>query len=203
MLENGGVEERIRLVRPASRETMPRAALDASYWEAADEAVWHTLWDTEIASLPSHKEARFWLVAGLLLPIWDRLPDRNMRVRRLTTDNGEPMIGRILDAAEVENFRAALGLAGGPGLTPAELHQEIIAHGTSFTLANGWRLARRRLAGAERIEVEGPADGQIQALRQLGCITEIISWRTRVFVPAENVLSRIVEHWPLEHTAAT
>ena len=202
MLENGGVEERIRLVRPASRETMARAELDASHWGEAAEAVWHTLWETEIASLPSHKESRFWLVAGLLLPIWDRLPDRNMRVRRLTTDDGEPMIGRILDAAEVENFRAALGLAGGPDLTPAELHQEIIAHGTSFALANGWRLARRRLAGAQRVEVDGPADGQVQTLRQLGCITEIISWRTRVFVPAENVLARIVERWPLEHTAA-
>ena len=201
MLENGGVEERIRLVRPATRESMARAELDASYWHDADEAAWRTLWEAEIAGLPTHKDSRFWLVTGLLLPIWDRLPDKNMRVRRLTTDDGEHMIGRVLNAAEVVEFRAALGLAAGPGLTPAELHEEIIKRGTSFPLANGWRLARRRLAGAQRIEVEGPADGQVQALKHLGCITEIVSYRTRVFVPAEAVLARVVERWPIGQLA--
>ena len=32
MLEDGGVEDRVRLVRPAARETMARAELDASTW---------------------------------------------------------------------------------------------------------------------------------------------------------------------------
>ena len=201
MLDNGGVEARVRLVRPATRESMARAELDASHWHDADEAAWRTLWEAEIAGLPTHKDSRFWLVTGLLLPIWDRLPDKNMRVRRLTADDGETMIGRVLNAAEVQDFRAALGLAGGPGLTPAELHEEIITRGTSFPLANGWRLARRRLAGAQRIEVEGPADAQVQALRHLGCITEIIAYRARVFVPAEAVLARIVERWPVGQLA--
>ena len=81
MLEDGGVEERVRLVRPAARETMARAELDASTWREADEEQWRALWEAEIGGLPSHTESRFWLVTGLLLPIWDRVPDRNMRVR--------------------------------------------------------------------------------------------------------------------------
>ena len=63
---------------------------------------------------PRHRESRFWLVAGLLLPIWDRLPDESMRVRRLLADDGEHLIGRVLGPAEVGEFRAALGLDGGP-----------------------------------------------------------------------------------------
>ena len=47
----------------------------------------------------------------------------------------------------------------------------------SFDLANGWRLARRRLMGAGRVEIEGPADGDLAALKRLGCTTEIVSWR--------------------------
>ena len=202
MLEDGGVESRIRLVRPATRETMARMELDASNWHIADEAQWCTLWEAEIAGLPPHTESRLWLVSGLLLPIWDRLPDRHMRVRRLTTDEGEAMIGRVLGPAEALDFRAALGLAGGSGLTPAELHEEVMARGTAFPLANGWRIARRRLAGADRIEIEGPADGQIDTLKRLGCVTEIVSYRTRVFVPAETVLSRVVERWPVGQAAA-
>ena len=196
-LDDGDVQERVRLVRPAARETMAGAALEASQWRADDENRWRALWDAEIAGLPAHRESRFWLVAGLLLPIWDRLPDESMRVRRLVADDGEHLIGRVLGPAEVSDFRAALGLDGGPGLTPAEVHDEIMVRGASFPLANGWKLARRRLMGAMRIEIEGPADGDTDALKRMGCIAEIVSWRTRLFAPDRATLERVVERWPI------
>ena len=201
MLEDGGVEDRVRLVRPAARETMARAELDASTWREADEEQWRALWQAEIGGLPSHTESRFWLVTGLLLPIWDRVPDRNMRVRRLAADSGEHMIGRVLGPAEVVEFRNALGLAGGPDLTPAELFGQVMDHGDAFPLATGgdraWRLARRSLMGAPRLEIEGPADGDVGTLKRMGCATEIVSWRTRVFVPDADVLERVVARYPL------
>ncbi|MDD9992254.1 MAG: strawberry notch family protein [Rhodospirillales bacterium] len=196
-LDDGDVQERVRLVRPAVRETMARAALDASQWRAAGEDRWRTLWDAEIAGLPSHRESRFWLVAGLLLPIWDRLPDESMRVRRLVADDGEHLIGRVLGPAEVSEFRAALGLDGGPGLTAAEVHDEIMVRGASFPLSNGWKLARRRLMGADRIEIEGPADGDTDPLKRMGCVAEIVSWRTRLFAPDRATLERITDRWPI------
>ena len=202
-LDDGDVQERVRLVRPAVRETMARAALDASQWRPADEDRWRALWDAEIAGLPSHRESRFWLVAGLLLPIWDRLPDKSMRVRRLLADpatghdQGEHLIGRVLGPAEVSEFRIALGLDGGLCLTAAEVHDEIMARGASFHLSNGWRLARRRLMGADRIEIEGPADGDTDALKRMGCIAEIVSWRTRLFAPDRATLERITDRWPV------
>ena len=202
-LDDGDVQERVRLVRPAVRETMARAALEASQWRAADEDRWRALWDAEIAGLPSHRESRFWLVAGLLLPIWDRLPDESMRVRRLVADDGEHLIGRVLGPAEVSEFRAALGLDGGPGLTAAEVHDEIMLRGASFPLANGWKLARRRLMGANRIEIEGPADGDTDALKRIGCIAEIVSWRTRLFAPDRATLERVVERWPIAQPEAS
>ena len=202
MFDDGGVQERVRLVRPASRDTMARAALDASQWRAADDAQWRAFWDAEIAGLPSHRESRFWLVAGLLLPIWDRLPDESMRVRRLVTDDGQHLIGRVLGPAEATDFRAAFGLDGGPGLTAAEVHDEIMVRGASFPLANGWRLARRRLMGADRIEIEGPSDGDTDALKRMGCIAEIVSWRTRLFTPDRATLERIIERWPVAAPSA-
>ena len=88
MFEDGGVEARVRLVRPAAREPMAAEELAASNWKDAGGDRWRSLWDTEIEGLPSHTESRLWLVTGLLLPIWDRLPGENMRVRRLATDAG-------------------------------------------------------------------------------------------------------------------
>ena len=197
MFEDGGVEARVRLVRPAAREPMAAEELAASNWEEAHEDRWRALWDAEIEGLPSHTESRLWLVTGLLLPIWDRLPGENMRVRRLATDAGESLLGRVLTPEQAHAFRDAFGLAGGPVMSPAEMHEAILTRGASFDLANGWRLARRRLMGAVRVEIEGPADGDLAALKRMGCATEIVSWRTRVFVPEYIDLGRILERWPL------
>ena len=197
MRDDGGVQAGVRLLRPAGRETVPADALAASYWAESDEPEWRALWEAEIAGLPSHTESRFWLVTGLLLPIWDRLPYHSMRVRRLVTDAGESLIGRVFGAAETAGLRDAFGLAGGLALTPAELHDALIAKGNAFALANGWRLVRRRLMGTLRIELDGPADGDLATVKRMGCTTEIVSWRTRVFVPDQAVLARLVERWSL------
>ncbi len=202
-LDDGDVQERARLVRPATRETVAQAGLDASNWRRAHGNEWRALWDAEIAELPAHRESRFWLVAGLLLPIWDRLPDESMRVRRLVADDGEHLIGRVLGPAELGEFRAALGLDGGPGLTAAEVHDEIMVRGASFPLANGWKLARRRLMGAMRIEIEGPTDGDTDALKRMGCVAEIVSWRTRLFAPDRETLERVIERWPISAPEAS
>ena len=197
MFDDGGVQERVRLVRPATRETMARAELDASNWRRADEAHWRMLWEHEIGELPTHRESRFWLAAGLLLPIWDRLPAENMRVRRLATDTGETLIGRVLDAEQVAAVRTSFGLGGGLAMTGAEAFEAVMGRGSALALANGWRLARRRIMGADRVEIEGPADTDTALLKRIGCTVEIVSWRARAFAPGAEVLDRVLERWPL------
>ncbi len=182
MFDDGGVQERVRLVRPATRETMARPELDASNWRRADEATWRALWEHEIAELPTHRESRFWLAAGLLLPVWDRLPFENMRVRRLTTDAGEALIGRVLDAEQVRAVRTSFGLDGDFAMTGEEAFEAVMGRGTALALANGWRLARRRIMGADRVEIEGPVDGDTDALKRMGCTVEIVSWRARAWL---------------------
>ena len=56
MFEDGGVEARVRLVRPAAREPMAAEELAASNWEDSGEDRWRVLWDAEIEGLPSHTE---------------------------------------------------------------------------------------------------------------------------------------------------
>ena len=196
MIDDGGVQERVRLIRPATGETMARAELDASNWRRADGAQWRRVWDAEIAGLPSHRESRFWLATGLLLPVWDRLPAENMRVRRLTSDDGIALIGRVLDAEQVRAVRAGFGLDGGPAMTGAEAFEAVMGRGNALPLAIGWRLARRRLMGADRVEVEGPADTDLPALRRLGCTVEIVSFRARIFSPNAETVERILDRWP-------
>ena len=123
MLEDGGIQKRVRLMRPASRDTAAEKALAASHWQESDETEWRALWDEEVQSLPSHTESRLWLVTGLLLPGWDRLPKEDLRVRRLTTDDGEALIGRVMNPEQAVALRAAFGLGAGPLPGAAEVHE--------------------------------------------------------------------------------
>ena len=118
-----------------------------------------------------------------------------MRVRRLTSDDGSSLIGRVLDAEQVSAVRASFGLDGGPAMTGPEAFEAVMERGNA--LANGWRLARRRVMGGNRVELEGPADTDLPALRRMGCTVEIVSWRTRVFPPNTDTIDRILERWPL------
>ena len=120
-----------------------------------------------------------------------------MRVRRLTSDDGVALIGRVLDAEQVSAVRVSFGLDGGPTMTGSEAFASVMERGNALALAKGWRLARRRLMGGNRVEAEGPADTDLPALRRMGCTVEIVSWRTRVFAPNENAVSRILDRWPL------
>ena len=196
LFDDGGVQERLRLVRPDARQSMARDELRASHWRRAAEADWRRLWDAEVAALPSHRESRFWLATGLLLPVWDRLPAENMRVRRLTTDKGAALIGRVLDAEQVRAVRQAFGLGGGFDMTGEEAFEAVLSRGAAVPLANGWRVARRRLMGADRVEIEGPADTDLLALKRFGCTVEIVSYRARVFAPNAEALGRVLERNP-------
>ncbi len=129
MLDDGGVQERVQLIRPATRERMAQAEFVASNWGRTDEGHWRMLWNHEIGELPSHRESRFWLASGLLLPVWDRLPAENMRVRRLTSDDGVALIGRVLDAEQVSAVRASFGLDGGPAMTGPEAFEAVMERG--------------------------------------------------------------------------
>ena len=202
VFDDGGMQERVRLYRPSSRDTMARDELIASNWRRVDTddeaelAQWRSLWDQEITSLPKHRESRLWLAAGLLLPVWDRLPEENMRVRRLTADTGETLIGRVLEAGQVSAVRTAFGLDGGFAMTGGEAFDAVMEQGTPLSLSGGWRLARRRIMGADRVEIEGASGSDLQLLKRLGCTTEIVSWRTRVFAPDADTVGRILDRRP-------
>ena len=61
---------------------------------------------------------------------------------------------------------------------------------------------RRRLAmGLQRIELDGFTDGMVDRLKALGLMSEIISWKLRMFVPvgdeSPKILEKVMERHPL------
>src|SRR5206468_11954955 len=83
-----------RLIRPMEHNSLPLKMMTESHWAEADRERFAAAWQAELAQVPEFTDSTIHVVAGLLLPIWKRLPNESTRVYRLQTDAGERIIGR-------------------------------------------------------------------------------------------------------------
>ena len=201
MLDDGEIERRVRLIRPMEQHSVPLNMMAESHWVEADRERFSAAWLAELAEVPEFSESTIHVVAGLLLPIWKRLPNESTRVYRLQTDAGERIIGRKVSAAWVANVLAA----DSPALTPDAAFAALMEGRTVLDLAEGLQLRRVRVMGAYRIELSGFNDTMRDRLRTYGLFGEIISWKLRMFVPTDadgaEVLAKLLDRYAIERIA--
>jgi hypothetical protein len=176
-------------------------AMAESHWREADRATFAAAWNAELASVPEFSDSTVHIVAGLLLPIWKRLPNESTRVYRLQTDTGERIIGRKVSPA----WAATATATGTSGLTPEDAFAALMEGRTVLDLAEGLQLRRVRVMGAHRIELSGFIDTMRDRLTAYGLFHEIISWKLRMFVPTDAngavVLAKVLDRYPVERIA--
>ena len=198
MLDDGEIERRVRLIRPMESHTLPRKGMADSHWVEADRQRFAAVWQAELAAVPSFTDSTIHIVAGLLLPIWKRLPNESTRVYRLQTDAGERIIGRKVSPAWVATALAT----DTPTLTAESAFATLMDGRTVLDLAEGLQLRRLRVMGANRIELSGFTDTLRDRLKAYGLFHEIISWKLRMFVPTDasgiGVLGKVLERFPVE-----
>ena len=142
-LEDGSIEERVRLIRPLSRDAVSKSKAWQSHWQRASEAEFVAAWIKELAEIPLARSSEIHLVTGLLLPVWKHLPRAASKVYRLQTDGGERIVGRLLAVTDVPNLRAAFNLDGGPALSAEDAHRLLLAGPGAFRSAAAWPCAFR------------------------------------------------------------
>ena len=195
--DDGSLERRIRLRRPNDAAIVAESQFAQSRWRPADEDRWRALWDAEVADLPTHRERTFHLARGRLLRAWHLLPDDNLRIRRLATDDGERLIGRVLEPEEAARLRRMADPGATFELPAKDVVRAVRERHARFRLANGWELVRRLVLGRPRIEIRGPGHRDLAALKRLGAETEIVAWQTVVFADEPRVLERVLARHPL------
>jgi predicted RNA methylase len=204
MRDDGGIERRVRLLRPMQRDTMSVDDFAATHWKEAEREEFVAAWEKEIAGIPEFSTSTFHLVTGLLLPIWRRLPESNARVYRLQTDDGERIIGRMLPPIEVEAFCRNIGMEA-PKLSAGDAWGLINEGKVTAHLADGLVLRRVRVMNEHRIELTGFTAGMVDALKARGLFGEIISWKLRLFVPVgeagKAIFESLADRWPLTEIA--
>jgi len=201
MLDDGEIERRVRLIRPMEHHSLPLKMMAESHWIEVDREHFAAAWLAELAEVPAFTDGTIHIVAGLLLPIWKRLPNESTRVYRLQTDAGERIIGRKVSPA----WAATAFAVDAPTLTAESAFAALMDGRTVLDLAEGLKLRRVRVMGANRIELSGFTDTMRDRLKAYGLFHEIISWKLRMFVPTDasgiSVLGKVLEHYPVERVS--
>lgn len=199
-LEDGTVEPRVRLIRPLERHNHRLADLAESSWQSCDQKTFAEAWRAELANVPEYVDTVMPIVTGLLLPIWKTLPFENPRIFRLCTDDGEAILGRLVPPDHIERFTATPVT-----LTPSQAWDYLQA-GKSVPLGHQMRLKPALVMNARRLELIGYEPSALPRLKALGLFSEIIAWKTRLFVPngveGPMVLTALMQRYGVQPKAA-
>jgi hypothetical protein len=198
MLDDGEIERRVRPIRPMEQHKLPLTPMAERHLAEADRERFAAAWVAELAKVPEFTKSTIHVEAGLLLPIWKRLPNESTRICRLQTNGGERIIGRKVSATWVANVLAA----DTPLPTPDAAFAALMEGRTVLELAEGLQLWRVQVMSVYRIELSGFNDAVRDRLRTYGLFGEIISWKPGMFVPMDasgvGLLSRVLDRYPVE-----
>jgi predicted RNA methylase len=197
MLDDGEIERRVRLTRPMEHHHASLKMMADSHWQETDRDTFTSVWNAEVAQVPPFADSTLHVVAGLLLPVWKRLPNESTRVYRLQADDGERIIGRRVSPAWAANATET----GATTLTPDSAYAALTEGQAVLDLAEALQLRRVRVMGAWRIELTGFTEAMRERLRAYGLFSEIISWKLRFFVPVgasgPTILARLLDTYPV------
>lgn len=196
MDEEGHMIRRYELVRPLRSEYQRADRLDESAWEPVTKSRFSALWEEEYAADESQLVTEtVYLATGLLLPIWGALPKEDLTVNRIVDKSGASWLGRHVHDLYVDATLEKLGVARKAQTDPAKIAAAILGGGTwKAPHPHNFMIRTARVNGSRRIEIVDAEAARIPELKAKGCFTEIIAYKTRVFVPlggAEAIIAGI------------
>lgn len=188
---------RFELLRPTRREYMREQEMSESAWTSIDRDAFCEKWleEAEVAANKVDTET-VRLATGLLLPIWSALPSDHLVVNRIADKGGNSWLGRLVFDEHVVQLFTKLGIDRAENMPTADVVKSVLS-GRSVDLSRPFQMTIKRslVNGSKRIELVGAPPQQLAWLKTLGCFTEVIQYRTRVFLPlhaADETLGRIV-----------
>jgi len=144
------------------------------------------------------------IIGGAIIPLWQRFKtheEARLRVVRVTTDDGQRIVGIRIPQEQVGPIVAALG-ATRDLREPEEIFTGILDEGEEVTLVSGLKLCRKVVHREPVIELIGVDPYKFAEIRSLGLINETIDWKQRFFVPTDEetgiaVLTDLLSRYPV------
>src|SRR6185503_17220289 len=144
------------------------------------------------------------IIGGAIIPLWERFKtheEARLRVVRVTTDDGQRIVGIRIPPEQVGPIVAALGATRDLRETE-EIFSGILDEGEEVALASGLKLCRKVVHREPVIELVGVDPYKFAELRSLGLINEQIDWKQRFLVPTDEetgvaVLTDLLSRYPV------
>ncbi|MGI4877611.1 MAG: strawberry notch-like NTP hydrolase domain-containing protein [Janthinobacterium lividum] len=195
MADDGDVITVVQLIRPTKRERMRQSLLDESSWGQIDAATFEILWRAEAEKAASRVDVeQVNLATGLLLPIWNKLPGDFVSVSRVTDNQGQSYLGRHVAEADLGKLAATLGIAIEIDVNVPALVAALDRRGTTIQLPGTPLTLKSVLVnGSMRVEVRDYEATRLDWYKSLGCFTEIVSYKTRLFLAVDRAEAIIGE----------
>ncbi|SER15020.1 strawberry notch-like NTP hydrolase domain-containing protein [Sphingobium sp. YR768] len=195
--EEGEWIERCYLIRPTGQIRIDVAALSGSHWSEIERDTFQALWEQEAAEAGKNLMVEtITMATGLLLPVWHKLPEDDVRVWRIDDGVGSSILGRIIHPAAVERIEREFGLDGGIALGPDEIIAGArTASGVSIPGLGPARLARVHVNDSPRLEIRDYRPEDRTWLKACGAFSEVVAFKTRLFLPpdrASDILARLI-----------
>jgi hypothetical protein len=161
-------------------------------------------WIERHASVPPIETQETHIIGGAIIPLWERFKtheEARLKVVRVTTDDGQRIVGIRIPTEQVGPIVRALG-ATRDLREPDKILTGILDQGEEVTLVSGLKLARKVVHREPVIELIGVDPNRFAEVRSLGLINEQIDWKQRFFVPTDEetgvaVLSGLLARYPL------
>ncbi len=148
---DGKVIEQSELRCPSSTEVMDDHKI-AKVWsvDRPSDAFWQK-WEKEVANIPEYLATNLHLICGLLLPIWDKLPQDSSKVHRLQANDGTVLLGR---ACKCKNWAKIFDNFGveAPELSAEEIYRAVWVD-RKVVQVGKWKLSRSYWKGDHYLEV--------------------------------------------------
>ncbi len=161
-------------------------------------------WIKKHATVPPIETLDTHIIGGAIIPLWQRFKtheEARLRVVRVTTDDGQRIVGIRIPSGQVGPIVAALG-ATRDLREPDEIFSGILDEGEEVTLVSGLKLCRKVVHREPVIELIGVDPYKFAEVRSLGLINETIDWKQRFLVPTDEemgvaVLTELLARYPV------
>jgi hypothetical protein len=161
-------------------------------------------WIKKHATVPPIETHETHIIGGAIIPLWERFKtheEARLRVVRVTTDDGQRIVGIRIPQEQVGPIVAALG-ARRDLREPEEIFTGILDEGEEVKLVSGLKLCRKVVHREPVIELIGVDPNRFAEIRSLGLINEQIEWKQRFFVPTDEepgiaALTELLSRYPV------
>ena len=172
--------------------------------ERADE--WgREAWEEQYESAPSHTSEEYHLIGGAVLRYWSAIKEASPLLDIYTTvdtKTGRRVVGVSVMPQSVNALLARIsGSHGVAAVTAPQMVRDVLINGSKFTLENGIRVQRGRVARVQVIQLITSRQPIIDALRDMGVqyekgVTPILYIPTAAAVQTE-VLRKVLAEYPV------